>query len=95
MIRNVVVGRVRPGTDPAHVQQALDAIVALPVEGLVDVRVGLDAGLRPGAWSFAITSDFVDAEAYRVYDAEAEHNCIRRDMFDPVCEDIARVQFQL
>lgn len=95
MIRNVVVGRVLPGTDPAHVQQALDAIVALPVEGLVDVRVGLDAGLRPGAWSFAITSDFVDAEAYRVYDADAEHNRIRRDMFDPVCEDIARVQFQL
>ncbi|WP_448610980.1 Dabb family protein [Geodermatophilus sp. URMC 60] len=93
MIRNVVVGRVRPGTDPALVQEALDAIVALPVEGLVDVRVGLDAGLRPGAWSFAITSDFVDAGAYRAYDTEAEHNRIRREMFDPVCEEIARVQF--
>jgi hypothetical protein len=83
VIRNVVVGRVRPGTDLARVQEALDAIVALPVEGLLDVRVGLDAGLRPGAWSFAITSDFVDAEAYRVYDAEAEHNRIRREQFDP------------
>ena len=95
VIRNVVVGRVRPGTDLSLVQEALDAIVALPVEGLVDVRVGLDAGLRPGAWSFAITSDFVDADAYRVYDAEAEHNRIRREMFDPVCEEIARVQFQV
>ncbi len=94
MIRNVVVGRVRPGTDAALVQQALDAIVALPVAGLLDVRVGLDAGLRPGAWSFAITSDFTDAEAYRVYDAEAEHNRIRREMFDPVCEEIVRVQFR-
>ena len=91
MIRNVVVGRVRPGTDLSLVQEALDAIAALPVEGLVDVR----AGLRPGAWSFAITSDFVDAEAYRVYDAEAEHNRIRREMFDPVCEEIARVQFRV
>jgi hypothetical protein len=95
VIRNVVVGRVRPGTDLFLVQEALDAIVALPVEGLLDVRVGLDAGLRPGAWSFAITSDFVDAEAYRVYDAEAEHNRIRREQFDPVCEEIARVQFEL
>ena len=95
MIRNVVVGRVRPGTDLSLVQDALDAIVALPVEGLLDVRVGLDAGLRPGAWSFAITSDFVDAEAYRVYDAEAEHNRIRREQFDPVCEEIARVQFEV
>jgi hypothetical protein len=95
VIRNVVVGRVRPGTDPSSVRTALDAIVALPVEGLVDVRVGLDAGLRPGAWSFAITSDFVDAEAYRVYDVDAEHNRVRREMFDPVCEEIARVQFEV
>ena len=95
MIRNVVVGRVRPGTELSVIQEALDAIVALPVEGLLDVRVGLDAGLRPGAWSFAITSDFVDAEAYRVYDAEAEHNRIRREQFDPVCEEIARVQFEV
>jgi hypothetical protein len=94
VIRNVVVGRVRPGTDLALVRTALDAIVALPVDGLVDVRVGLDAGLRPGAWSFAITSDFVDAEAYRVYDADVEHNRVRRELFDPICEDIARVQFE-
>ena len=50
MIRNVVVGRVRPGTDLAQVQQALDA--------------------------------------------EAEHNRIRREQFDPGCEEIAQVQFE-
>jgi stress responsive alpha/beta barrel protein len=94
VIRNVVVGRVRPGTDPSLVRTALDAIVALPVDGLVDVRVGPDAGLRPGAWSFAITSDFVDAAAYRAYDADAEHNRVRRELFDPICEEIARVQFE-
>ncbi|SDY11687.1 Stress responsive A/B Barrel Domain [Modestobacter sp. DSM 44400] len=94
MIRNVVVGRLRPGTDLAAVRSALDAIVALPVEGLLDVRVGLNAGLREGAWGFAITSDFVDAAAYRVYDADAEHNRIRRELFDPLCEEIARIQFQ-
>jgi hypothetical protein len=94
VIRNVVVGRLRAGTDPAVVRSALDAIVALPVPGLLDVRVGLDAGLRGGAWGFAITSDFVDADAYRAYDADAEHNRVRREMFDPVCEEIARVQFE-
>ena len=94
VIRNVVVGRLRPGTDPAVVRSALDAIVALPVEGLLDVRVGLDAGLRDGAWGFAITSDFVDAAAYRAYDADEEHNRVRRELFDPVCEEIARVQFE-
>jgi hypothetical protein len=33
--------------------------------------------------------------AGRVYDAEAGHNRIRREMFDPVCEEIARVRFQV
>lgn len=94
MIRNVVVGRLRPGTDPAVVRPALDAIVALPVEGLLDVRVGLDAGLREGNWDFAITSDFADAEAYRAYDLDAEHNQIRQEMFGPHCEQIIRMQFE-
>ena len=94
MIRNVVVGRLRPGTDPAAVRSALDAIVALPVEGLLDVRVGLDAGLRDDAWGFAITSDFLDADTYRAYDLDAEHNRIRRELFAPHCEEIVRVQFE-
>jgi hypothetical protein len=61
VIRNVVVGRLRPGVDPAAVRSALDA---------------------------------VDVAAYRSYDAEAEHNRVRREMLDPLCEDIARVQFE-
>ncbi len=94
MIRNVVVGRLQPDADPAAVQAALEAIAALPVQGCLDVRVGLDAGLRDGAWGFAITSDWVDAEAYRVYDLDPEHNRIRAELFGPLCAEIARVQFE-
>jgi hypothetical protein len=93
VIRNVVVGKLHPGVEPAAVRPALDAIAALPVTGCADVRVGLDAGLRAGGWDFAITSDWVDADAYRVYDLDEEHNRIRREMFDPYCARIARVQF--
>ncbi len=32
---------------------------------------------------------------YRVYDADQEHNRLRREMFAVICQDIARVQFQL
>lgn len=93
MIRNVVVGRLRPGVPRAAVERALSAIVALEPEGCVDVRVGVDAGLRPGNWGFSITADFVDEEAYRRYDLDAEHNRVREELFVPLCEDIARVQF--
>jgi hypothetical protein len=102
VIRNVVVGRLRPAEDPA--QQAADAallreglagVAALRFPGLVAMSVGLDLGLRDGGWTFAITNDWQDADAYRVYDADQEHNRLRREIFAKVCQDIARVQFQV
>lgn len=95
VIRNVVVGRLRPGVPRAAVEQALAAIVALEPEGCVDMRVGVDAGLRPGNWGFSISADFVDEEAYRRYDLDAEHNRVREELFVPFCADIARVQFKV
>ncbi len=94
MIRNVVLGRLRDGVDPKAVEPALAAIVALLPDGLLDCRVGRDLRLRDGSWDFAITSDFVDEQAYRAYDREAEHNRVRREMFVPLCAEIARVQFE-
>lgn len=62
-------------------------------EGCLDLKVGVDAELREGNWTFCITGDFVDEEAYRRYDKEAEHNRVRRELFDPISEDIVRIQF--
>jgi hypothetical protein len=102
MIRNVVVGRLRPSEDP--VQQAADAallqeglagIAALKFPGMLAMSVGSDIGLRDGGWSFAITNDWQDADSYRVYDADEEHNRLRREIFARICQDIARVQIEL
>ena len=96
MIRNVVMGRVRPGVGVDEVERALQALRDLTVEG-VEFRLlaGADLGLREGGASYAITVDFVDEEAYRIYDADAEHNRIRREVFAPMSAQIERVQFQL
>jgi len=91
-VRNVVLGRLRDGVDPADLQAALDAIEALDPPGLTSIVIGRDLRLREESWDFAITSDFVDEDAYRTYDLEDEHNRIRREMFAPICADIARVQ---
>ena len=93
MIRNIVVGRLRPDVAPDVVDAALQALLHLGPEGLIEMRAGRDAGLRAGNWGYAITADFVDEEAYRRYDLEDEHNRIRQEMFDPISESIARVQF--
>lgn len=92
MIRNVVVGRVRPDVPREQLEAALAAIVALDPPGCLSLVAGVDAGLREGNWSFSITGDFVDEQAYRAYDLEGEHNRVRRELFAPICEEMVRVQ---
>ncbi len=94
MIRNVVLGRLRPGADEQRLAEALRGVCALDVEGTVVVRVGRDAGLREGNWDYAITADFVDADAYRRYDLDEEHNRLRREQFAELSSEIARLQFE-
>lgn len=94
MIRNVVVGRLKDGASRADAEQALAAIVALELEGCLDMRVGVDAGLREGNWDYSITADFTDVDAYRAYDLDDEHNRIRRELFAPISEEIVRIQFE-
>ena len=100
MIRNVVTGRLRPVSsdeerhaDLVRLEQGLAAIAALQLPGLLSMHLGRDLGLRAGGWDFAITNDWADAESYRRYDLDEEHNRIRREYFAVVCSDIARVQF--
>jgi Stress responsive A/B Barrel Domain len=95
VIRNIVVGRLRADVPPEAVEQALQALLGLRPDGLIEMRAGRDAGLRAGNLGYAITADFVDEEAYRRYDLEEEHNRIRRELFDPISESIVRVQFVL
>ncbi|GAA4694599.1 hypothetical protein GCM10023215_35310 [Pseudonocardia yuanmonensis] len=96
MIRNVVVGTVRPGVAREEIERALQALLDLRVEG-VELRMvaGLDLGLREGNASYALTVDLDDEEAYRIYDRDVEHNRIRRELFAPISERIDRIQFRL
>jgi hypothetical protein len=96
MIRNVVVGRVREGVPAEQVEAAIQALRDLEVEGVAFRLVGgRDRGLREGNAHFALTADFADDEAYRVYDADPEHNRIRRELFAPISSSIERIQFTL
>jgi Stress responsive A/B Barrel Domain len=96
MIRNVVVGRLKDGVAPEEIEPALQALRDLEVDGVEFTLVaGVDLGLRDGAASYALTCDFVDEDAYRVYDADPEHSRVRREMFAPLSVLVERVQFRL
>ncbi len=95
MIRSVVVGRLRPGADQQQLDEALHGLLLLPLDGLLEMQVGRDAGLREDGWDYAVTADFADADAYRRYDAGEELGRLRRELFDVLSEEIARVQFEI
>ena len=95
MIRNVVMGRIRDADDAAaqaQLDEGLAGIAALQLPGQLAMAVGRDLGLRDGGWTFALTNDWADAEAYRSYDTDAEHNRYRRLIVE-VCAEVVRVQF--
>jgi hypothetical protein len=94
MIRNVVLVKLAPGQDPAAVAKAQQAFLDLKCPGTLSSVIGDDLGLRDGNWSFAIVADFTDADAYRAYDRDKEHNRARAGLL-PLTEQIARVQFEL
>lgn len=93
MIRNVVMVKMRDDIDRGWLDDLLRRFQALNCPGTAAYTVGTDLGLREGGWTFAIVADFVDVDAYKAYDADAQHNALRAELA-PGVEQIARVQFQ-
>ena len=90
--RRRLTGRAAPGAaDPRAALGAVCREHLVPHTATLVVRRRLAED--PELAAYARTA--FDADAYRVYDAEAEHNRIRREQFDPACEEIARVQFEV
>jgi stress responsive alpha/beta barrel protein len=94
VIRNVVLVKLKAGQDPAEVAGIQEAFRNLDCPGTLSYTIGDDLGLREGTWSFAIVADFKDADSYRAYDQDAEHNRVRARLA-PMAEQIARAQFQV
>ena len=95
MIRNVVLVSLKDGTDDAVLDRIVNAMLGLQVPGLLNMSCGRDAGLREGNAHLALVVDLEDADAYRVYDADPEHNRIRRELIAPHAERIERVQYEI
>jgi hypothetical protein len=101
MIRNVVMGKLREpadeaqaAADRAQLDTALAGIRALDLPGQIAMELGPDVGLRDGGWDFAITNVWADADSYRNYDTDPEHN-VHRAKIDEIAAQLARVQFEL
>lgn len=89
----MVMVKVRDGCDEAWLANLLRGFETLNCPGTIAYTIGLDLALLEGGWTFAIVADFVDADAFRGYDADARHNALRAEL-SPHVEQMSRVQFQ-
>jgi hypothetical protein len=94
VIRAVLTLKLRPDADQEKLAEVLAGLRRLDCPGTLAFSVGTDAGLREGNWSVGLVADFVDAAAYRGYDADPEHNRLRKELA-ALAEQVTRVQFEL
>ena len=94
MISHIYAAKLKSGTSDDQVVAWLEAIQALDIEGMLEIRSGADLGLREGNWDVAITADFTDLAAWHRYNDDALHNRIRNDHAKPIVEEQQRCQFE-
>jgi Stress responsive A/B Barrel Domain len=95
MIRNVVLAKLKPGVAEQQVLAAVETLKEMRTPGMISITVGRDLGLRDGNWDMAVITDLEDVESYRLYDTDAEHNRIRREVVAPIVERLERCQYEI
>jgi len=95
MIRNIAVYTFKPDTTQEQIDALEKALKALQIPGVTNIQMSRDLGLRPGNLGGALTCDIADESTYRVWDADEEHNRIRRELAAPIAEKVDRVQINL
>lgn len=95
MIRNVVLAKLKPGVKDEDVRSMVAVLGRMRTPGLVSISVGQDLGLRDGNWDLAVVTDLEDEQSYRMYDADPEHNRIRREVVAPLVERMERCQIEV
>jgi hypothetical protein len=95
MVRNVVLIRCKPGIGSEQIEALEAALRAIDFPERTNFSMGEDLGLRDGNMSLAIVADFSDEDAYRRFDAEEEHNRVRRELLAPIAESVERCQYRV
>lgn len=94
MIRHVSVLTFKEGTTPEQIAAVSDALAALPARiPMAAYSFGPDLGLAEGNASYVVVAEFPDADAYRVYRDDEEHQRILREVIRPLLTSRVAAQY--
>ena len=96
MFRHAVVFTFTPQTTREQQEELARQLRALPgaIPEITDYHVGLDAGLNPGSYQFAVVADFGTVDDYLVYRDHPVHRDIISRYVTPIVADRAAVQYE-
>ena len=94
MFRHVVMFRWIDGVTDAQVAAISDALLKLPsiIPEMRAYWVGSDAALTDGNYDYVVVADFDDADGWRAYRDNPEHQRIAVEMIRPLVAARAAVQ---
>ena len=97
MFRHTVLFTFTPQTTLEQQEELARQLRTLPgvIGEIKDYHVGLDAGLNPGNYQFAVVADFDNVEDYLVYRDHPVHREIIGKYVTPIVADRAAVQYEL
>jgi hypothetical protein len=97
MFRHVVLFTFTPQTSTEQQEELALQLRTLPavIGEIRDYQVGLDAGLNPGNYQFAVVADFDNVEDYLIYRDHPVHQEIIGKYVQPVVASRTAVQYEL
>ncbi len=78
-----------------NLKLSLAATKALKIAGMRSLDFHADLGVRDGNAEYAVVAEFDDVDAYRRYDADPEHDRIRREIALPLVASIERCLYRI
>ena len=97
MFRHTVLFTFTPQTTDEQQQELARQLRTLPgaIEQIKAYHVGLDAGMNPGNYQFAVVADFDNVEDYLVYRDHPVHRDIIGKYVQPIVGQRAAVQYEI
>ncbi len=97
MFRHVVLFTFTPQATREQQEELARQLRTLPgaIAEIKAYQVGLDAGLNPGNYQFAVVADFASVPDYLVYRDHPVHRAIIDKYVRPIMADRAAVQYEI
>ncbi|WP_030164116.1 Dabb family protein [Spirillospora albida] len=93
--RHVVLFKWVEGTTTLQQEEVAAKLRELPgaIPEIREYSVGMDAGVNPGSWDFAVVADFADRDAYLAYRDHAAHRAVIDTFVSPLVAERAALQY--